>query len=162
MSAADDVKLDFARADRLGFGEAILCAGKSLAQIEEILAQALNRVLDKAGVEAEAVDAWDLGLRTDSRFTCATPDPASPRARSARSSRPSTSCRAPHVRASGSGSRSSRGSQACWATRSSTGSSSFLATFKRTRAASISCVAASISGRFSSAFTSAACTSTGW
>ena len=28
------------------------------------------------GIEAEAVDAWDLGLRTDSRFGEATPDPA--------------------------------------------------------------------------------------
>jgi NCAIR mutase (PurE)-related protein len=43
MSVADEIKLDFTRADRLGFGEAILCAGKTVAQIEEILLQALER-----------------------------------------------------------------------------------------------------------------------
>jgi len=32
--------------------------------------------LAKAGVPAAAVDAYDLGLRTDSRFTAANPDPA--------------------------------------------------------------------------------------
>ncbi len=35
-----EVKLDFARSERLGFGEAVLCAQKSPAQIEEILDQA--------------------------------------------------------------------------------------------------------------------------
>jgi len=36
MSTAE-VTLDFQRADRLGFGEAVLCADKSSAQIDEIL-----------------------------------------------------------------------------------------------------------------------------
>ena len=35
-----EVKLDFSRSQRLGFGEAVLCAQKSRAQIEEILDQA--------------------------------------------------------------------------------------------------------------------------
>lgn len=33
----DDIRLDFQRPERVGFDEAILCAGKSLAQLESIL-----------------------------------------------------------------------------------------------------------------------------
>ncbi len=40
MSARDDITLDFARDARLGFDEAILSAGKSDAQLAEILDQA--------------------------------------------------------------------------------------------------------------------------
>jgi len=35
----DDIRLDFQRPDRVGFDEAILCAGKSLAQLETIMAK---------------------------------------------------------------------------------------------------------------------------
>jgi pyridinium-3,5-biscarboxylic acid mononucleotide synthase len=41
--SADHIKLDFEREARLGFGEAIFCAGKSVAQIAAILAQAEER-----------------------------------------------------------------------------------------------------------------------
>ncbi|MEM7057909.1 MAG: nickel pincer cofactor biosynthesis protein LarB [Pseudomonadota bacterium] len=35
--SADEIRLDFQRPDRVGFDEAILCAGKSLAQLETIV-----------------------------------------------------------------------------------------------------------------------------
>jgi pyridinium-3,5-biscarboxylic acid mononucleotide synthase len=35
----NDIRLDSSRRERLGFDEAIFCAGKSVAQIEAILAQ---------------------------------------------------------------------------------------------------------------------------
>ena len=42
----NEVKLDFQRADRLGFGEAIFCAQKTPAQIDEILRQGRERGTD--------------------------------------------------------------------------------------------------------------------
>jgi aspartate kinase len=44
---------------------------------ERMSARGIAAYFRANGIEAEAVDAWDLGLRTDSRFTEATPDPAS-------------------------------------------------------------------------------------
>lgn len=41
--SADHIRLDFEREARLGFGEAIYCAGKNVAQIATILAQAAER-----------------------------------------------------------------------------------------------------------------------
>jgi len=43
---------------------------------ERVSARGVAAYLRGHGVEAEAVDAWDLGLVTDARFTDATPDPA--------------------------------------------------------------------------------------
>ena len=37
--SVDDIRLDFQRPDRVGFDEAILCAGKSLTQLETIMAK---------------------------------------------------------------------------------------------------------------------------
>jgi len=42
---------------------------------ERMSVRGIARYLEKEGVPAVAVDAYDLGLRTDSRFTSATPDP---------------------------------------------------------------------------------------
>ncbi len=44
--SADEVTLDFRRADRLGFGEAVLCAQKSPSQIDEILRRARENGAD--------------------------------------------------------------------------------------------------------------------
>jgi len=44
---------------------------------ERMSARGVAAYLSAHGIPAEAVDAWDLGLRTDSRFGEATPDPAS-------------------------------------------------------------------------------------
>ena len=41
--STDDVILDFGRADRIGFDEAIFCAGKSTAQLVDILGRAKER-----------------------------------------------------------------------------------------------------------------------
>ena len=43
---------------------------------ERFSARGVAAYLCACGIAAEAVDAWDLGLRTDSRYTEATPDPA--------------------------------------------------------------------------------------
>jgi len=43
---------------------------------ERMSARGIAAYFKANGIEAEAVDAWDLGLRTDSRFSEATPDPA--------------------------------------------------------------------------------------
>ena len=43
MGAGGEFLLDYARAERIGFGEAIYCAGKSPAQIAAILEQAAGR-----------------------------------------------------------------------------------------------------------------------
>lgn len=51
----DDVRLDFQRPDRVGFDEAILCAGKSLAQLETIMAK----------TEAEGVSCLMTRLEAD-------------------------------------------------------------------------------------------------
>lgn len=40
---APEVRLDFRRAERIGLDEAILCAGKSVAQLETILSRAAER-----------------------------------------------------------------------------------------------------------------------
>ncbi len=41
--SSEDIRFDFARADRIGLGEAVFCAGKSLAQIRAILEAAAER-----------------------------------------------------------------------------------------------------------------------
>jgi aspartate kinase len=43
---------------------------------ERISARGVATYLHEGGIPAVACDAYDLGLRTDSRFTAATPDPA--------------------------------------------------------------------------------------
>lgn len=43
MSPTDDVILDFGRAERIGFDEAIFCERKTLAQLRDILEQARER-----------------------------------------------------------------------------------------------------------------------
>jgi aspartate kinase len=42
---------------------------------ERLSARGIAEFFRSGGLPAEAVDAWDLGLRTDSRFTAANPDP---------------------------------------------------------------------------------------
>jgi aspartate kinase len=43
---------------------------------ERMSARGIAAFLAKEGIPAVAIDAYDLGLRTDSRFTAATPDPS--------------------------------------------------------------------------------------
>ncbi len=43
MSVENDIKLDFGRGERIGLDEAILCAGKSAAQVDRILGEAQEK-----------------------------------------------------------------------------------------------------------------------
>ncbi|MCW2248161.1 NCAIR mutase (PurE)-related protein [Azospirillum fermentarium] len=56
--AADEIRLDFARGERVGVGEAIFCAGKSAGQLAAILDAAAERqarfLLTRLSVEAHA------------------------------------------------------------------------------------------------------------
>lgn len=43
MSTSNDIKIDFARAERIGLDEAILCSGKTTSHIAAIIDQAIER-----------------------------------------------------------------------------------------------------------------------
>ncbi len=65
MNIRDEITFDFARAERIGFDEAVLCQGKSAAHLSEILkqAQARKTSLLLTRLSVEQFDALPSALR---------------------------------------------------------------------------------------------------
>jgi len=81
-----EIKLDLARSERIGFGEAVFCADKSPTQIDHILAQARDAgtamLITRLAaakydqIDAEHRDAMDYDPVSETGFFQAPPEPA--------------------------------------------------------------------------------------